>query len=93
MKRVVFAANLLFEDGAILVVGSENHAHMFKVFPIARRSQPNAHTVAGDLRIGQVVGLANLRDAAIFNAIGFQLAGSHEGLAAFRLGKVNSVVA
>ena len=49
--------------------------------------------MTGDLRIGQIVGFADLRHAAVLDAVGFQFSGSHQGLALLRLSEVDAIVA
>ena len=63
---------LLAEDGAVFVVGRKDHAVMANVSPVAGAAQAHADAVLGDLRERQIVGLADLRHAAIFDSVGFQ---------------------
>jgi len=49
--------------------------------------------MAGNLRISQIVGFADLSHAAVLDAVGFQFPGSHHWLALLRLGEVDAVVA
>ena len=81
VQGVVLTADLLAEDRAVLVVGRENHAVVAEIAPIGGAAQAHAHAVLRDLRKGQVVGLPDLRHAAIFDAVGFEFAlAEHRGI-------------
>ena len=74
VQGVVFAADSLAENRAVLVVRRENHAVLANIAPVGGAAQADADAVLRDLRKGQVIGLADLRHAAIFDAVGFQFA-------------------
>ncbi len=70
----VFAADLLPEDRAVFVVGRKDHAVMANVAPIGGAAQADADAVFRDCGEGEIVGLADLGHAAIFDTVRFEVA-------------------
>src|SRR5213078_2567748 len=72
MECKVLSADSPWKYGYILVLRVKDRAVAQKRFPVARFDERRHDPVAGSRSIVYVKGLADLRDARIFYAVGFQ---------------------
>ena len=91
MQCVILPVDLLFKNGAVLIVRWKDHAPAIVAFPIFCLDQPNAHAKRRHHGVGEIKETINFRYATILDAIRFQLIFPENGMIVLRLVKYFSI--